>query len=76
MNLQELILIIEKSREKRNEQNKFLAAIQGIDLEKNKDSANADFEEVRRRAQARISGKSEEEIEFEQIGIDIQEWED
>ena len=52
---------------------KFLAAIQGIDLDKNEgvDDQQARFDEVRRRAAAKQSGLSEEQIFFGEIGITV-----
>lgn len=75
MSLQELNQVLDSSRKVRKEQNKFLAAIQGIDLDKD-DKNNGAFEEVKRRVQAKLSGMSEEEIDLAEVGIKIEEWED
>lgn len=72
MSLAELNQVLESSRKAKKEQNTFLAAIQGIDLEKNSKSETSDFEEVKRRAQARLAGMSEEELDLSEVGISIE----
>lgn len=49
----------------------FLAAIQGIDLNKN-DKGNTAFDEVKKRAEARLRGMTEEEIDLSEVGILIE----
>lgn len=59
------------AREKEHQKNKFAAALQGIDIDSN--SASDDkFQEVQRRAEAKLSGKSIDELEFQDFGIDFQ----
>lgn len=70
LNLFELEKILDAAREQEHKRQKFAAALQGVDLDENtnKDSS---FEEVKRRAEAKLKGVSEEEIEFADIGIAV-----
>lgn len=64
LNLDELNLIIKAAHEREHRTNKFLAALKGIDLDKGKESdAQKKFERAQLRAQARLNGMSEEEME-------------
>lgn len=69
VSLPELDLIIKTKREEDRMNKNFLAAIQGIDLEKN-DKESSDgakrLEDVKRRAQARLAG-GEEEVERQEL---------
>lgn len=56
-------------REQRH--NRFMAAIKGIDLDEG-ESGKDKFEEVKRKAEARLAGKSEEELTLADMGIDIE----
>lgn len=75
LSLAELNQILDSYRKVRQEDRRFFAAIQGIDLDKS-NGEHADFEEVKRRAEAKLRGMSEEELELSQVGISIEEWED
>lgn len=56
-----------KAEERRN---KFMAAIQGINLDDgNPESAEEKFRNVQTRARARLSGRSEEEVVLQEIGF-------
>lgn len=68
--LEELNAIVNKSREMKYQQNKFLAAMKGIDLDQSTDQEER-FNEVQRRVEAKLSGKSTDEIEFQDFGIDF-----
>lgn len=71
--LSELEAIVKASRDKEHRHNKFMAAIQGIDIDKGQeDSVEDRFEAVQRRAEARMSGRSEIELEFNSFGLDIE----
>lgn len=72
MSLAELSQVLDSSRKVQREQNKFLAAIQGIDIDKNKSDGADAFEEVKRRAQAKLAGMSEEELDLSEVGISIE----
>ena len=74
--LAELELILESSREEKRQQNRFLAALQGVDLDKEQHGDLPTFDDIKRRAQGKMTGKSEEEIDFAEVGIEIEEWED
>lgn len=68
--LEELEKILDASREKQHQANKFAAALKGINLDED-NNAKDRFDEVSRRAEARLSGKSTEELEFASFGIDF-----
>ena len=68
--LEELNAIVNKSREQKHQQNKFLAAMKGIDLDQSENQEER-FNEVQRRVEAKLSGKSQDEIEFQDFGIDF-----
>jgi hypothetical protein len=73
LNLPELEKILKASRDKEHEQRKFAAALEGINLDEASESENKErFEAVQRRVAARLSGKSETEIEYDELGIDIE----
>lgn len=76
LSLPELELILRASRDKEQRQNKFLAALQGIDLDKDKvEDTQEAFDRVQRRVQAKLSGASEEQIAHGDFGFgfDIEE---
>lgn len=64
--------ILSAAREKESRQNRFLAAIQGIDLGDEKNKAKEKFDEVRTRAEAKLTGRSQDEIEFDALGLEIE----
>lgn len=69
----ELEAILHESREKVRREQKFLAAIQGIDIDaQSKENAEERFEASRRRAQAVLEGKSKEEVEMDDIEMDYE----
>ena len=68
--LDEMEAIISTIRDKQERDQKFLAAIQGINLDESGE-ASSEFEDVERRVRARLAGKSEEEVGFEEFGIAI-----
>ena len=73
LNLAEIEAIVQASREKEHRHNKFMAAIQGIDLDsEGSESAQEKFEKAKRRVEAKLSGKSEESLELGGFGIDIE----
>lgn len=73
INLDELQAVLEAGREKEQRHNRFMAAINGIDLDKeNKNNAQAKFDEVQRRVEAQLTGKSEKAIELDVFGLDIE----
>jgi hypothetical protein len=68
--LEELQEIIKAGRERDHRLMKFQAAINGINLDEEEDAAER-FDAIKRRVEAKLSGKSEEELEFAELGIDI-----
>jgi len=73
INLDELRVILKASNEREMRHNRFMAAIQGIDIDKDDEAESQEaFERAQRRAEARLSGRSENEIEFDEFGLDIE----
>lgn len=73
INLDELRLILDAARERDYRNQRFLAAIQGIDLDEGVREQNASrFEEVELRAQACLQGKTIDELEFDILGLDVE----
>lgn len=74
LSLPELELLLNKARERREQEMRFTAGLQGVDLDEGKvDEKRA---EIERRAQARIAGVDEngiEAMEFADIGIEVLE---
>lgn len=58
---QELGIMIEKAREKKYDEQKFLAALKGIDLDEGQES---EFDKIKARAEAKALGVSEEQYEL------------
>lgn len=69
LTLEELYLLIDASRKVEHRNHKFLAAMQGVDLDEG--SNDAAFEKVKMKAMADLEGKSEEEFVFDMIGIEV-----
>lgn len=69
LTMEELYLIVDAQFRKEHREHKFLAAMQGVDLDEGK--AEAEFEDIKRRAQADIAGVTEEEFVWSQIGIEV-----
>lgn len=64
----------EKAHEVVHQDRKFTAALKGIDLDEG--STNTEFEDIKRRAEARVLGVNEEEIELDGLINIIDEDED
>ncbi len=71
LNLDELQTILEASREQEYNRQKFAAALKGVDLDENSGKSDSSFDDVKRRAQSKLSGVSEETLEFADIGIAV-----
>ena len=72
--VEELNHILEAAREQEYERKKFAAALKGIDLDEKNNRGNADtptFEDIKRRAEAKARGMTEEQIELADIGIAV-----
>lgn len=76
ISLPELEALLKEAREKEQRNQRFLAAIQGIDLDAHsKESAEDKLEAAKRRVAAMQSGKPKEEFEFDEldIGYEVEE---
>lgn len=60
------------ARRRDDRQNKFAAALKGINLDEEKDPEATTFEDVVRRAEAKLAGKTEEEVALEEIGFAVE----
>jgi len=58
---QEIVKMLEKSREKKYDDQRFAASLKGIDLEEGR---STEFDEIKRRAEAKAMGISEEQYEL------------
>jgi hypothetical protein len=71
--LEELELILDAHREQVHANQKFFAALKGIDLDApSQDEVNDRMERVRNRAAARLKGANPEHADLESMGIDIE----
>lgn len=64
---------MEAARDKEYRGQKFTAALKGIDLDEKMGSTDTSFDDVKRRAESKLHGVSEEQIEFSSIGIAVEE---
>ena len=71
LNLDELRAIVEASRERERRANKFAAALKGIKIDDEAETAKEKFEEVQRRVTAKLSGRSEAQLELDVFGLDV-----
>lgn len=73
ISLPELESILDAAREIEHNGFKFAASLKGIDLDKesNRESPEQAFARIERRAKARLAGMSEDELEFQEIGIEF-----
>lgn len=72
LNLEELEAIVLAARDREDRNNRFMAAIQGIDLDAGTKDTQSKFEEVQRRVEAKLTGKSEQSLELDMFGLDIE----
>ena len=75
LTIAELQAILDAAREKERREQVFLAALQGVDLEKNGRGEHDDLDPVERakmKAKARLQGTSEDQIEFGDLGIEVE----
>jgi len=76
ISLPELEAILKEARDREQRHHRFLAAIQGIDLDaQSKESAQERLEAAKRRVAAMQSGKPKEQFEFEELdlGYEVEE---
>lgn len=72
LSLPELKLLLDTSRERKENEMRFAASLQGVDLDAGRKDEKR--EEIERRAQARIAGTDEkgiEALEWDDIGIEV-----
>lgn len=74
LTLDELYVLLNSMHDRNYSEHKFLAALQGVDLDDNR--KNGDFERIKMQAQAELAGKSEQEFVFDMIGIQMEEDDD
>jgi len=73
ISLDELKVILDAARDRDYRNQRFMAAIQGIDIDKGaKEDAAEALERVKMRAAARLQGKSVEQLEFDELGLDVE----
>lgn len=77
LNLEELKLILQSSREKELRSQKFFAALKGIDLDKQETKdAEQRFLEVQQRVEARLNGIDEQVYEMNSLGFEVEKEEE
>lgn len=77
LSLPELEAIIDAERDRQYTQNKFLAALKGIDLDAGAaESVQSRFDDIVAEAYAELEGVSEEEFTLGQLGWGVEEEED
>ena len=73
LTLDELMLIVNSLRKKEQSDREFAAAIRGIDIRDNsEEDAESAFERIKRQAEADLQGKTEDEVLFAELGIDVE----
>ena len=70
LSLPELVAIIKMHAEDQMADRRFTAALKGIELPEPENENVATFEEVKRRAEARLAGIDEEQLDFMDMGLD------
>jgi hypothetical protein len=78
LSINEIEVLLDASRAQEYEKQKFAAALKGIDLDEQsgKKAGNDDtptFEDIKRRAEAKARGVSEDQLAFSDIGIAVVE---
>lgn len=73
INIDELQAILEAAHKREERNQRFMAAIQGIDIDKGaKEDAEERFNAVQMRVQARLQGMSVEQLEYDELGLDVE----
>lgn len=72
LTLPELEAIVTAAREQEMRNNRFMAALKGIDLDEDKDKVSR-FDEIKARVDSKIAGKSVDAMEWDDMGIEIEE---
>lgn len=70
LTLDELLLLFETAHKVVDQDRKFAASLKGIDLGDSKsESEGSQFDDIQRRAEAELAGKSEDQMNFEDMGF-------
>lgn len=72
LNLDELQAILDASREREHRQNKFAAALKGVNLDDHENTVQQRFDEIQMRAQSKLTGESKDKIELDVFGLDVE----
>lgn len=72
LTLPELEKLLEAKRDQDFQNKKFAAALKGVDLDDPAEGDAPTFEEIKRRADAKLMGVTAEALEFNEIGIGIE----
>lgn len=75
LTLEELYALIDGMQRTEHRQNRFAAALQGVDLDKDNKQDDA-FDRIRLKAAADLAGKDEDEYVLGMIGIEFDEDDD
>jgi hypothetical protein len=73
MSMPEIEAVLKAGRERQENINRFNAAIKGINIDEDGDTLTAadKVEEMKRRAEARAAGKSDDEFDMNELGLEI-----
>lgn len=74
--IEELVAIREAAQKAEFQKQKFAAALKGVDLPDPRQEDIPTFEDIKRRAEAKVRGVSEEQYELSEVGIMIIEDDD
>lgn len=69
----ELVAMVEALRKQEDRRTRVLAAVNGVNLDDDSGESQKRFEEVKRRAEARKRGISEEEVHYNELGFSYRE---
>lgn len=73
INLEELMVILDAARERDYRNQRFMASLQGIDIDAGaKEAAQERLDRIKQRANAKLSGKTEEELEWSELGMEFE----
>lgn len=71
LNLEEMKAILDASRKQEHQRQKFAAALKGVNLDESPEEDVPTFEDVKRRAEAKARGLSEDAVEFGEVGFAV-----
>lgn len=73
LSIEELQALLNAAQKQEFQRQKFTAALKGVDLPDPEQEDIPSFEDIKRRAEAKLKGMSEEQIAFGEVGILIEE---